>query len=51
MQKNGVRLGKYLKFLFRHIGKFRDKLADKKTPAEEKKSILEACMPWNFGNV
>ena len=47
-KKFGVRLSEYLECLFRHIGMFKDMLDDKKISSEEKNSILEACMPWNF---
>ena len=47
-KKYGVLLSEYMEFLFRHIGRFRKKLDDKNISSEEKNSILEACMPWNF---
>lgn len=47
-KKFGVRLSEYMEFLFRYIGRFKKKLDDKNISSEEKNSILEACMPWNF---
>ena len=47
-KKFGIRLSEYLEFLFRHIGRFKDKLDDPKISSEEKNSILEPFMPWNF---
>lgn len=47
-KKFGVQLGHYLEFLFRNMGKYKEKLHDDNISLEEKNMILESCMPWNF---